>query len=35
MNIPVSFVGVGENIDDFIPFDGEEYVEGLLGDGNE
>ena len=28
--IPVAFVGVGEKIDDLIPFDAEEYVDELL-----
>lgn len=28
--IPVAFVGVGEKIDDLIPFDAEEYVDALL-----
>ena len=28
--IPVAFIGVGEKIDDLIPFDAEEYVDALL-----
>lgn len=30
MNIPVAYVGVGEGIDDLLPFDAESYVEGIL-----
>jgi fused signal recognition particle receptor len=29
--IPVKFVGVGETIDDLIPFDPTEFVEALVG----
>ncbi len=29
-DIPVSFVGVGEGIDDLLPFDAESYIEGIL-----
>ncbi|HNX93844.1 MAG TPA: signal recognition particle-docking protein FtsY [Holophaga sp.] len=31
LNLPISFVGVGEQVDDLIPFDAEAFVEGLLG----
>ncbi|MEG2014959.1 MAG: signal recognition particle-docking protein FtsY [Clostridia bacterium] len=30
MQIPVYFVGVGEGIDDLLPFDAESYIEGIL-----
>lgn len=29
-SIPIIYVGVGEKIDDLIPFDGEEFVDGLF-----
>jgi fused signal recognition particle receptor len=31
LRLPLAFVGVGEQIDDLIPFDAEAFVEGLLG----
>ena len=30
--LPVKFVGVGEKIDDLIPFDGKSFVEALFKD---
>jgi fused signal recognition particle receptor len=30
LNLPIAFVGVGEGIDDLLPFDAEAFVEGLL-----
>lgn len=30
MNIPVKYIGIGENIEDFFPFDPELFVEGLF-----
>jgi len=30
LGIPVKFIGVGEGVDDLIPFDGTEFVEALL-----
>ena len=30
MGLPIAFVGVGEQIDDLVPFDPEAFVEGLL-----
>ncbi|HJV22505.1 MAG TPA: signal recognition particle-docking protein FtsY [Holophagaceae bacterium] len=30
LKLPISFVGVGEGVDDLIPFDPEAFVEGLL-----
>ncbi len=30
LKLPVCFVGVGEKIDDLIPFDAEEFVEGIV-----
>ena len=32
LGVPVKFVGVGEQADDLIPFDPEEFTEALLGD---
>jgi len=31
LNLPVRYVGVGEKIDDLLPFDSEAFVESLLG----
>jgi len=31
LKLPIAFVGVGEQVDDLIPFDAEAFVEGLLG----
>lgn len=31
LNIPVKYIGVGEGIDDLIPFDPDEFVDALLG----
>ena len=33
LNIPVKFIGVGEDLDDLIVFNRNEYVQGLLGTG--
>ena len=30
MKLPIAFVGVGEQLDDLIPFDAEAFVDGLL-----
>jgi len=30
MKLPIAFVGVGEQVDDLIPFDAETFVDGLL-----
>ena len=30
LNVPVTYVGVGEKIDDIVPFDSEEFAEGLV-----
>jgi fused signal recognition particle receptor len=30
MKLPIAFVGVGEQVDDLVPFDPEAFVEGLL-----
>ncbi len=35
LNIPVKFIGVGEQIDDLQPFDAREFVEGLFGEETE
>lgn len=31
LKLPIAFVGVGEHVEDLIPFDPEAFVEGLLG----
>ena len=31
LNIPIKFIGVGEDLDDLIVFNRHEYVQGLLG----
>jgi len=30
LKLPIAFVGVGEGVDDLIPFDPEAFVDGLL-----
>jgi len=30
LNVPIRYVGVGEKVDDLVPFDPAEYVDGLL-----
>ncbi len=30
LGIPVKFIGVGEGVDDLIPFDPNEFIEALL-----
>ena len=30
LQLPIAFVGVGEGVDDLIPFDAEAFVDGLL-----
>ena len=32
LGIPLKYVGVGEGVDDLLPFSVEEYVEGILGE---
>lgn len=32
LKLPIAFVGVGEGVDDLIPFDPEAFVDGLLGE---
>ena len=34
-NIPVKFIGIGEGIDDLIPFEFDAYLNGLIGTDNE
>ena len=34
LNIPVQYIGVGEELSDFEIFDPEKYVNGLFGNGN-
>ena len=31
LGIPVKWVGMGEKLDDLVPFDPEAFVEGMLG----
>ena len=30
LKLPIRYVGVGEKVDDLVPFDPAEYVDGLL-----
>ena len=30
LELPIRFVGIGESVDDLVPFDAEAYVDGLL-----
>ena len=32
LNIPIDFIGVGENVDDLVPFDLDAYLRGLVSD---
>lgn len=32
LDLPIKFIGTGEGIDDFVPFDSSAYLDGLLGD---
>jgi fused signal recognition particle receptor len=32
LNVPIRYVGVGEQADDLLPFDADDFVEGLLGE---
>jgi fused signal recognition particle receptor len=32
LDLPIKFIGTGEAIDDFAPFESESYLDGLLGD---
>jgi fused signal recognition particle receptor len=32
LGIPVKFVGVGEQVDDLVPFDPTEFVDALVSD---
>ena len=32
LNIPIDFIGVGENVDDLVPFDFDSYLRGLVSD---
>jgi fused signal recognition particle receptor len=32
VNVPVKFIGVGEQSEDLLPFDASEFAEDLLGD---
>ena len=31
LDIPVKYIGIGEGVDDLIPFDPEDFVDALLG----
>ena len=33
LGLPVRYVGVGESVDDLVPFDPADYARALLGDG--
>jgi fused signal recognition particle receptor len=35
LNLPVYYLGVGEQVDDLIPFDEESYISGLISSGKE
>ena len=35
LNLPIYFLGVGEQVDDLIPFDRDSYLKGLIGIGEE
>ena len=35
LNLPIYFMGVGEQVDDLIPFDRDSYLKGLIGIGEE
>ena len=30
LDVPVKFIGVGEGVDDIIPFNAEEFVDGII-----
>ena len=30
LSLPVKFIGVGEGLDDLVPFDGPDFVDALL-----
>jgi fused signal recognition particle receptor len=32
LDLPIKFIGTGEGIEDFAPFDSSAYLDGLLGD---
>jgi fused signal recognition particle receptor len=32
LNLPIKFIGTGEGIDDFAPFESQSYLDGLLRD---
>jgi fused signal recognition particle receptor len=32
LDLPIKFIGTGEGIEDFAPFDSAAYLDGLLGD---
>jgi fused signal recognition particle receptor len=32
LDLPIKFIGTGEGIEDFAPFDAQEYIDGLLRD---
>ena len=35
LDLPIYFMGVGEQVDDLIPFDRQDYIIALIGDGKE
>ena len=32
LGVPIRYVGVGEQVEDLLPFDAEAFADGLLGD---
>jgi fused signal recognition particle receptor len=32
LKLPIRFIGVGEGVDDLVPFDAEDYVNALFAD---
>jgi fused signal recognition particle receptor len=32
LGVPVKFIGLGEGVDDLVPFDPDAYVDALLGE---
>ena len=35
LNLPVYFMGVGEQVDDLVPFNQEDYINALISDKEE
>jgi fused signal recognition particle receptor len=30
LNLPIRYVGIGEKVEDLLPFDGEKFIESLF-----